>query len=65
MSCSNESFLNHPLKVMKSYLTPELLAVEKYIQNFKESSSFVESSAFGHPRDDKEFTDVTLVCEGD
>ena len=29
-----------------------------------ESSSFVVSSSFGHPRDDKEFTDVTLVCEG-
>ena len=29
-----------------------------------ESFSFVVSSSFGHPRDEKEFIDVTLVGEG-
>ena len=29
MKALRESFLKHPLKIMKSYLTPDLLAIEK------------------------------------
>ena len=36
MKALRESFLKHPLKVMKSFLTLKLLAVEKNIQNLKE-----------------------------
>ena len=36
MKALGESFLKHPLKVIKSYLTLKLLAIEKNIQNLKE-----------------------------
>ena len=35
MNALGERFLKHPLKVMKSYLTLNLLAVEKNTQNLK------------------------------